>query len=74
MKKNLTYVAAVVLYFLHQDLWFWNNGTLVLGVIPIGLLYHFLYCLAASLLLTALIRNAWPARLKVDPGEEHSQK
>ena len=74
MKKNLTYVAAVVLYFLHQDLWFWNNGILVFGVIPIGLLYHFLYCLVASLLLVFLIRNAWPAQLKVDARDKHSEK
>jgi hypothetical protein len=54
-------VVAVAL--LHQDVWLWESRTLVLGFIPAGLAYHMGYCVVASILLWALVRWAWPARL-----------
>ncbi|MEE8257150.1 MAG: DUF3311 domain-containing protein [Acidobacteriota bacterium] len=74
MKKALSYVGLIVLYFLHQDFWFWNNGTLVFGVLPVGLLYHLGFCVAASLLLLSLIRNAWPDHLQVREEGEDSKE
>ena len=42
--------AVVVLYILHQDFWFWRSARpLVFGFLPIGMAYHGLYCLAATL-------------------------
>ena len=70
MKKSLTYVVLVLLYFLHQDLWFWDNGTLILDILPVGLLYHLVFCFASSLLLAMLIRHAWPAHLSTGGSEE----
>jgi hypothetical protein len=58
------YAAAASLYVLHQDSWLWGNPALVLGVIPIGLLYHVLFCAAASCLMLALTRFAWPHHLE----------
>jgi hypothetical protein len=58
-------VAIVALYVLHQDLWFWTSARpLVFGFLPIGLAYHGLYCLAATLLMWALTRFAWPGHLE----------
>jgi hypothetical protein len=71
--KKLLYLAIPVLYLLHQDFWFWKDRTLVMGFVPIGFFYHILYCLAASALLLALIRFAWPASLEREaslPSEE----
>jgi len=56
-------IAAAALIILHQDFWLWGNGTLVLGLFPIGLFYHVLYCLAASALMLGLTRRAWPDHL-----------
>ena len=58
------YAGAALLYILHQDSWLWGSATLVLGVIPIGLLYHVLFCVAASCLMLALTRLAWPHHLE----------
>jgi hypothetical protein len=44
---------------MHNDLWFWDNPTLVFGI-PIGLFYHIIYCFVASVLLWSLIKYAWP--------------
>lgn len=66
--KNLLYLVLVILYILHNDLWFWDNPELVLGI-PIGLFYHILYCFAASIMLFLLIKYAWPEIVKeVDSG------
>jgi hypothetical protein len=63
MRSWILALAAAALYLLHQDFWFWRDGTLVFGVMPIGLLYHALYCVAASALMWALVTFAWPAEL-----------
>jgi hypothetical protein len=53
------------LYLLHNDLWFWNDARLVLGV-PAGLLYHIGFCIATALAMISLVRHAWPEGLEVD--------
>jgi hypothetical protein len=62
--KKLLYVSIGVLFLLHQDFWFWDDATLVLGFMPVGLLYHVLYTFAASALMFALTRLAWPTHLE----------
>jgi hypothetical protein len=57
--KNSLYVLLGIVYLLHNDLWFWDNPTLILGI-PVGLFYHALYCLVASIMLYLLIKYAWP--------------
>ena len=56
--------AVVVLAILHQDFWFWDDRTLVLGFLPIGLAYHALYSIAAATLWAAAVRLAWPTRIE----------
>jgi len=66
--KNILYMVIVIVYFLHNDLWLWNNPTLILGI-PIGLFYHIIFCLAASIIMILLIKYAWP-NLVEDVDEE----
>lgn len=67
-------VAAllVVLFVLHQDVWLWRDGRLVLGL-PVGLAYHVAYCLATALVLGRAVRWAWP-RLAADPPGEPTDR
>ena len=59
--------AVAALYFLHQDIWFWDQARpLVFGFLPIGFFYHAVYSLAAAALMWALIRLAWPAHLEAE--------
>jgi len=51
----LLYVLLVLLFLLHNDFWLWETPHLVLGV-PVGLLYHIGFCLAAMLLMAALVK------------------
>ena len=57
--RRVFYSALVLLYLLHNDLWFWHDARLLWGV-PVGLAYHFAYCLAAALLMALVVRHAWP--------------
>jgi len=57
--------AVVVIYLLHQDVWFWHSARpLVFGVLPIGLFYHAAYTVACSILLWLLATLAWPDHLE----------
>ena len=65
MKNALLAAAVVLLYALHQDIWFWREARpLVFGFLPIGLFYHAVYTLAASLLFAVLVKLAWPSHLE----------
>ncbi len=65
MRRGVLILLVVLLYALHQDVWFWRTPhPLVLGFLPIGLFYHAVYSVAASLLLWLLVKYAWPAHLE----------
>jgi hypothetical protein len=60
-------VAIVLLYVLHQDIWFWRTARpLVFGFLPVGLAYHGAYCIATALLMWVLTSVAWPHHLEED--------
>lgn len=74
MKRSLLVLAVLSLYVLHQDVWFWTTARpLVFGVIPVGLFYHACFSVAASLLMWALVRHAWPAHLEREVEEHESE-
>lgn len=60
--RGSLFAALGVLYLLHNDLWLWHDGSLVLGL-PVGLTYHVLYCLTTAVLMALLVRWAWPSDL-----------
>jgi hypothetical protein len=63
--RKLPVIATLLLYALHQDMWFWSEARpLIFGFIPVGLAYHALYTLAAAALMAWLGRVAWPAHLE----------
>jgi hypothetical protein len=64
VKRVLLYSALVLLAALRQDFWLWRDGTLILGVLPVGLAYHAGYTLAAAALMWLVARHAWPAHLE----------
>ena len=64
MRMLLAAALAVVLYALHQDVWFWRTARpLVFGFLPIGLFYHAAFTVACAGLMWVLVAVAWPAHL-----------
>ena len=55
MKKLWIWCVVALLLILHQDNWFWTDGTLIFGFLPVGLLYHAGISLAAAALCFAAI-------------------
>ena len=64
-KPGVLWIAAFVLYLLHQDIWFWRTARpLVFGILPVGLAYHAAYTIAIAGLMFLLVRHAWPQHLE----------
>ena len=56
-------VLVLAMLILHQDNWFWTDGTLVFGFIPVGLFYHACLSVAASVVWYLATKIAWPVEL-----------
>ena len=66
MKRVVLYSALVATAALHQDSWFWRDGTLVFGLLPAGLFYHASYTVAAALLMWLVAKHCWPSHLEAE--------
>jgi hypothetical protein len=64
MAKRVVWFLFVLLFFLHQDFWWWDQSFLVLGFLPVGLAYHAMFSIACSILGWLAIRYAWPKQLE----------
>jgi len=68
------YATLLVVYLLHNDLWLWDDPSMVLGL-PVGLTYQAGYCLLAAATMFLLVRFAWPEELEtladVEPSDAH---
>ena len=58
--KGWALIALLLLMALHQDLWFWDDRSLLWDFLPVGLAYHAGISLAATALWFAVARFAWP--------------
>jgi membrane protein implicated in regulation of membrane protease activity len=58
-------LLAIGFVFVHLNYWMWDDALIVLGL-PANLLYHVVLCLVLSLVLTVLVRRAWPRYLDED--------
>ncbi|QDT01152.1 DUF3311 domain-containing protein [Adhaeretor mobilis] len=54
---------VILLLILHQDNWFWDDGTLVFGFIPVGLFYHACISVAAATTWFLVVLFCWPKGL-----------
>ena len=67
-RRPVLYAALILLFLLHNDLWLWTASWRLLGL-PVGLTYHVLYCVAVTLLMSAVVRYAWPRQLASDAAD-----
>ena len=71
MNSKVIWITFIVLFFLHQDVWYWDDRTLVFGFLPIGLAYHALFSIAAALLWAAAVKWAWPSDVEAWAEDDH---
>lgn len=77
MRQAVVVVGIVVLYLVHNDLWWWDDATLVLGL-PVGLTFHVAFCFAVSLWMALAVRWAPPPVLRgeseLPPGDREREQ
>jgi uncharacterized membrane protein len=71
--KTVLWILIAILIVAHQDFWNWNDGTLVLGFIPIGLAYHMGISLGAGIVWFLMVNLAWPKQLDEVGSEESTE-
>jgi hypothetical protein len=59
--KHIVWILVVLLIVLHQDTWLWDDDSLLLGFLPMGMAYHIGISIAASIVWLLAVRYAWPA-------------
>lgn len=59
-------ILVLVLLVLHQDNWFWTDGRLVFGFMPMALFWHACISIAASLTWLLATKIAWPVSDEAD--------
>ena len=64
----------LVMLGLRQDFWNWDDPSLVLGFLPIGLAYQAAYSLLAAVVMAVLVRCAWPRDLESLEGEDGGEE
>lgn len=64
--KKVVWGLVALLVILHQDVWLWDNATLVAGFMPITLLYHACISLAAGVTWFLATKYAWPEELQAE--------
>ena len=73
-RRRILYLFWILLFVLHNDIWLWHDSRIVLGL-PVGLLYHVGFCVAAAVMMGLLVTCARPGHLTAAaadpvPGEE----
>ncbi len=58
--KNTIWGLLLLLAVLHQDVWFWEDSTLILDFLPIGMAWHIGISLAAAVLWVLATKYCWP--------------
>ncbi len=62
--KVLVWGLVLLLIVLHQDVWFWNDTRLFLGIVPITLLWHMGISLGAGITWWLATKYCWPTELE----------
>jgi len=66
-KRTLIVGFFLLLFILHQDFWWKDDPTLVLGVLPISLAYHVVWTLLVALGWFIVAKYFWPQALDEVP-------
>jgi hypothetical protein len=66
MSKRLIAASFVLLFVLHQDSWWTDDQTLVLGILPVSLAYHVVWTLLVAVGWFLVAKLTWPVALEPD--------
>lgn len=62
--NKVVWIIVALLFLAHHDFWYWEDRSLVMGFMPVGLFYHVIYSIAAGLVWLLAAKYAWPAHIE----------
>ncbi len=62
--KTVIVCGLIALAVVHQDFWWWDDPTPVFGFIPVGLAWHILISILATVLWWLATKHCWPEHLE----------
>lgn len=62
--NKVVWGLVVLLIIVHQDIWFWDDRSLLFGFLPIGLAYHAGISLTAAFTWYLATIFCWPEELE----------
>lgn len=68
-KHTAFWVVFCLLVVMHHDWWFWTDGRLLFGTLPMGLAYHAGISMAAGALWTWAVFGVYADVFEADPEE-----
>jgi hypothetical protein len=72
--RKWVWIAILLLALGHHDFWLWGERGLVWGFLPVGMVYHMAFSLAAALFWVVVIKFAWPHELEEWAREPEQRK
>lgn len=60
MNGRIAWGLVLLLLVLHYDFWYWDDRTLVLGFMPIGLFFQALISVGCAIVWFLVVKHAWP--------------
>ena len=70
MGRLAVWTLFVILFFLHQDFWWWDESKLIFGFMPWGLAYHAGFSIVCAIRGWLAIKYAWPHQLEAFAEED----
>ena len=70
---RFAWALVALLAILHYDFWNWDDRTLVLGFMPIGLFFQALISIGAAVAWALVVKFAWPTHIEqwAEQGPDH---
>ena len=68
--RSLVWLLFVAMFLAHQDFWWWDDSSLVLGFLPVALAFHGLFSIGCAFLGWLAISKAWPTELEAFADEK----
>ena len=62
--RRFVWGTVIVLAVLHWDFWYWDDGSLLFGFLPVGLGFHAAFSIACGLVWFLAVHLAWPREIE----------
>jgi hypothetical protein len=69
--RKVVWGLLLLLAIIHQDVWFWDDPTLVFGFMPMGLVFHVAISIASCVVWGLAVHYCWPDLMEDGVSQVH---